>query len=62
MALKILICNPVFMFTALANVSETTLAAGFATFLPKIIQNQFTQTASWSALLAGKHFYYFPNK
>ena len=54
MALRMLLCNPVLMCCALATVTEGMLVAGYITFLPKLIQNQFGQTAAWAALLTGK--------
>lgn len=54
-ALKMLFMNPVFMFLTLAGCSEGLATAGFATFLPKFIQNQFTKTPANAAFLTGKY-------
>ena len=51
---KFVLSNPVLIFLTLGLITEGIVLSGFATFLPKIIQNQFGQTASWSALLAGE--------
>jgi len=53
-ALWTLLKNPVYAFTCLAGCSETMVVAGFTTFLPKIIENQYQQSASVSAIMAGK--------
>ncbi|PNF24215.1 Solute carrier organic anion transporter family member 4A1 [Cryptotermes secundus] len=52
-ALGSLIVNPTFFFLNLAGASEGLLIAGFAAFLPKLIENQFSVNASWAALLMG---------
>ncbi|PSN43734.1 Solute carrier organic anion transporter family member 4A1 [Blattella germanica] len=52
-ALRSLIANPTFFFLNLAGASEGLLIAGFAAFLPKLIENQFSVNASWAALLMG---------
>lgn len=49
----VLVTNPVFMFITLAGAAEGLSTSGFATFMPKFIQNQFGTTASWSAILTG---------
>jgi len=38
----------------LAGASEGLLIAGFAAFLPKLIENQFSVSASSAALLMGE--------
>lgn len=48
-----LLKNPTFFFLNLAGASEGLIIAGFAAFLPKQIENQFSVTAVWSALLMG---------
>ena len=53
-AFRSLIANPTFFFLNLAGASEGLLIAGFAAFLPKLIENQFSVNASWAALLMGK--------
>lgn len=45
--------NPTFTFCVLAGASDGFCVAGFTAFLPKIIENQFHQTAGSAALLAG---------
>ncbi|NXF90274.1 SO4C1 protein, partial [Eubucco bourcierii] len=52
-ALLILLKNPVLMSLILASASEALVATGFATFLPKFIENQFGKTPSFSATLGG---------
>lgn len=49
-----LLKNPTFFFLNLAGASEGLIIAGFAAFLPKLIENQFSVTAVYSALLMGK--------
>lgn len=49
----------------LAGASDGFLIAGFASFLPKLIENQFSVTASSAALLIGQSeplfsFIFFP--
>ncbi|NXO25478.1 SO4C1 protein, partial [Cisticola juncidis] len=53
MALMILLKNPVLMSLIIASSSEALVATGFATFLPKFIENQFGKTPSFSATLGG---------
>ncbi|XP_055547959.1 solute carrier organic anion transporter family member 4A1 [Wyeomyia smithii] len=52
-ALVALLKNPTFFFLNLAGASEGLVISGFAVFLPKLIENQFSVTAVWSALLMG---------
>lgn len=52
-ALCALLKNPTFFFLNLAGASEGLIIAGFAAFLPKLIENQFSVSAVWSALLMG---------
>ncbi|XP_046412309.1 solute carrier organic anion transporter family member 4A1 isoform X1 [Neodiprion virginianus] len=52
-ALTALLKNPAFFMLNLAGASEGLLIAGFAAFLPKLIENQFSVTASSAALLMG---------
>lgn len=52
-ALLILLKNPVLMCLIIAASTEALVATGFATFLPKFIENQFGQTSSYSATLGG---------
>ncbi|XP_020709154.2 solute carrier organic anion transporter family member 4A1 [Athalia rosae] len=52
-ALTALLGNPAFFMLNLAGASEGLLIAGFAAFLPKLIENQFSVTASSAALLMG---------
>jgi hypothetical protein len=49
-----LLKNPVFMFITLAGASEGIMITGFATFMPKIIQNQFGVSAGFASILGGK--------
>ncbi|RMC18120.1 hypothetical protein DUI87_04999 [Hirundo rustica rustica] len=53
MALMILLRNPVLMSLIIASSSEALVATGFATFLPKFIENQFGKSSSFSATLGG---------
>ncbi|XP_061874865.1 solute carrier organic anion transporter family member 4C1 [Colius striatus] len=53
MALLILLKNPVLLSLIMASASEALVATGFATFLPKFIENQFGKTSSISATLGG---------
>ncbi|NXG21101.1 SO4C1 protein, partial [Grallaria varia] len=53
MALLILLKNPVLMSLITSSSSEALVATGFATFLPKFIENQFGKTTSFSATLGG---------
>ncbi|NWT19872.1 SO4C1 protein, partial [Vireo altiloquus] len=53
MALLILLRNPVLMSLIVASTSEALVATGFATFLPKFIENQFGKSSSFSATLGG---------
>lgn len=48
--------NAVFMCLVLSSSSEALITTGFATFLPKFIENQFGLSSSFSATLAGKPF------
>lgn len=54
-ALKALLVNPTFFFLNMAGASEGLLVSGFAAFLPKLIENQFSVTASWAALIMGNN-------
>ncbi|XP_052764566.1 solute carrier organic anion transporter family member 4C1-like isoform X2 [Mya arenaria] len=48
-----LLKNPTFLFITLAGSTEGMITSGFATFMPKFIQNQFGVTAGWAAMLTG---------
>ncbi|KAF4015382.1 hypothetical protein G4228_006834 [Cervus hanglu yarkandensis] len=52
-ALKNLMRNTVFMCLVLSTCSEALITTGFATFLPKFIENQFGLSSSSAATLAG---------
>ncbi|XP_076361815.1 organic anion transporting polypeptide 26F isoform X2 [Tachypleus tridentatus] len=52
-SLKILLINPTFVFLSLAGASEGMILSGLATFLPKVIESQFSVAASAAALLVG---------
>uniref|UniRef100_A0A8C8VKP4 Solute carrier organic anion transporter family member n=1 Tax=Pelusios castaneus TaxID=367368 RepID=A0A8C8VKP4_9SAUR len=52
-SLLILLKNPVLMCLIVAASTEALVATGFATFLPKFIENQFGQSSSYSATLGG---------
>ncbi|KAF8778400.1 Solute carrier organic anion transporter like protein [Argiope bruennichi] len=49
----LLIKNPTFVFLSLAGASEGFLLAGLATFLPKLIESQFSYQASFAAFIVG---------
>ncbi|XP_044302084.1 solute carrier organic anion transporter family member 4C1 [Varanus komodoensis] len=53
LALWVLLRNPVLMCLVIAAALEALVATGFATFLPKFIENQFGYTSSYSATLGG---------
>ncbi|XP_071143715.1 solute carrier organic anion transporter family member 4C1-like isoform X2 [Mytilus edulis] len=48
-----IISNPTFLLITLAGTGEGLATSGFATFMPKLIQNQFGITASWASMLGG---------
>ena len=52
-AIVILVTNPTYICVSLAGASEGFLMTGLATFLPKMIQNQFNLTASEAAMYVG---------
>lgn len=49
-----LLRNPTFLFLNLAGASEGLIISGFAVFLPKQIENQYSVTAVSAALLMGE--------
>ncbi|KAM6473200.1 solute carrier organic anion transporter family member 4C1 [Liasis olivaceus] len=53
MILWMLLRNPVLMCLVIAAALEALVTTGFATFLPKFIENQFGYTSSYSATLGG---------
>lgn len=52
-AIVILVTNPTFMCVSIAGACEGFLMQGLATFLPKMIQNQFNLTPSEAAMYVG---------
>uniref|UniRef100_A0A8C6HJ09 Solute carrier organic anion transporter family member n=1 Tax=Mus spicilegus TaxID=10103 RepID=A0A8C6HJ09_MUSSI len=52
-AVKNLMRNTVFICLVLSTTSEALITTGFATFLPKFIENQFGLTSSFAATLGG---------
>uniref|UniRef100_H2YEL8 Solute carrier organic anion transporter family member n=1 Tax=Ciona savignyi TaxID=51511 RepID=H2YEL8_CIOSA len=52
-ALMMLAKNKTYVFVTLADCSEAILISGFTTFLPKIIESEFQQSAGTAALVAG---------
>ncbi|XP_006913310.1 solute carrier organic anion transporter family member 4C1 [Pteropus alecto] len=52
-ALKNLMRNTVFMCLVISTSSEALVTTGFATFLPKFIENQFGLSSSFAATLGG---------
>ncbi|XP_053330553.1 solute carrier organic anion transporter family member 4C1 [Spea bombifrons] len=53
MALMLMLKNPVLLSLTFASCSDALITTGFATFLPKFIENQFSLTSSFSAILGG---------
>ncbi|KAJ8020413.1 Solute carrier organic anion transporter family member 4A1 [Holothuria leucospilota] len=52
-ALKLLLRNPTMMFLNGVGVFESMMVMGFAAYLPKLVETQFGQTASFSAAVVG---------
>jgi solute carrier organic anion transporter family, member 4A len=52
-ALLALLRNPTFFFLNLAGAAEGLVVSGFAVFLPKLIENQFSMTAVMAAMYMG---------
>lgn len=52
-AVRVLAVNPTFIMLSLAGATEGILMSGFATFMAKFIENQFSMPASFAALLVG---------
>lgn len=52
-----LLKNRTYMIGSLASCSEAMVVSGFTTFLPKIIETEFQQTAGFSAIVAGQYFF-----
>ncbi|XP_063820143.1 solute carrier organic anion transporter family member 4C1-like [Pseudophryne corroboree] len=53
LALWLMVKNPVLMAVTFASCADAFITTGFATFLPKIIENQFSLTSSFAAILGG---------
>ncbi|MEE6458874.1 hypothetical protein FKM82_000452 [Ascaphus truei] len=53
LALLLMLRNPVLMTLTFASCADALITTGFATFLPKIIENQFSLSSSFSAILGG---------
>ncbi|XP_018424986.1 PREDICTED: solute carrier organic anion transporter family member 4C1 [Nanorana parkeri] len=53
LALLLLVKNPVLMALTFASCADAFITTGFATFLPKFIENQFSLTSSFAAILGG---------
>ena len=53
-AVKLLLKNPTFSCVIIAMGIESFLLSGFAVFLAKLFQNQFSIAPSTASLLAGK--------
>ncbi|XP_062868011.1 solute carrier organic anion transporter family member 2B1 isoform X2 [Trichomycterus rosablanca] len=45
--------NPIYLLVVLAQVNLSAMVAGLATFMPKFIERQFSQTASFSNMMIG---------
>lgn len=56
-AIFLLMKNPTFLFLNLAGATEGLIISGFAVFLPKLIENQFSVTAISAAFLMGNAFF-----
>nr|XP_014342404.1 PREDICTED: solute carrier organic anion transporter family member 4C1 isoform X2 [Latimeria chalumnae] len=52
-AFMFLLKNTVFLCLTMSSASEALVIAGFVTFLPKFIENQYGQTSSFAAILGG---------
>lgn len=48
-----LLKTPPFLFVTFAGATEGVIISGFATFMPKFIQNQFGVTAGWASMMTG---------
>ncbi|XP_068103577.1 solute carrier organic anion transporter family member 4C1-like isoform X2 [Hyperolius riggenbachi] len=53
LALWLMVKNPVLMALTFSSCADAMIATGFATFLPKFIENMFSLTSSFSAILGG---------
>ncbi|KAM4050891.1 solute carrier organic anion transporter family member 4C1 [Anomaloglossus baeobatrachus] len=53
LAFMLMVKNPVLMTLTFASCSDALITTGFAAFLPKFIENQFSLTSSFSAILGG---------
>ncbi|ELT88560.1 hypothetical protein CAPTEDRAFT_147857 [Capitella teleta] len=53
LSIKVIFCNPSWIFLTIAATVESGAVNSFATFLPKVLQFQFSLTTSASALFAG---------
>ncbi|XP_075710955.1 solute carrier organic anion transporter family member 4C1 [Rhinoderma darwinii] len=53
LAFWLLVKNPVLMTLTFASCADALITTGFATFLPKFIENQFSLSSSFSAILGG---------
>eukprot|EP00118_Oscarella_pearsei_P014019 m.117184 g.117184 ORF g.117184 m.117184 type:complete len:626 (+) comp37608_c0_seq1:11-1888(+) len=51
--LKVVLCNPVFMFAAIGNMFFAVISGGISTFLPKFFQQQFQMSSSSASIVAG---------
>uniref|UniRef100_A0A8C5M0G3 Solute carrier organic anion transporter family member n=1 Tax=Leptobrachium leishanense TaxID=445787 RepID=A0A8C5M0G3_9ANUR len=52
-SLWLMLKNPVLLSLTFASCADALITTGFAAFLPKFIENQFSLTASFSAILGG---------
>lgn len=55
-AFWLLLKNPVNMSINFAGVFESLSTSGIATFAPKLIENQYGQTAATAAMISGENF------
>ena len=53
-ALKVLFTNPVYICNCLASVADLLMVSGFATFITKLLRNQFNLSAGTASTYAGK--------
>ncbi|KAM8962211.1 solute carrier organic anion transporter family member 4C1 [Pelodytes ibericus] len=52
-ALLLMLKNPVLLTLTFASCADALITTGFAAFLPKFLENQFSLTSSFSAILGG---------
>ena len=55
LAVKVIFTNPTWLFLTLGGTVESGAVIGFATFMPKVLQFQFSLTPGMAALVAGDY-------